>query len=114
MLNVFMFLFMWLCEQGLIGLYFILVTGSLPTFGYIEPIYIVLYILATSAMTALYILPALICKTSVKIIIFILCFFTSFTGLGWILLMVWAVSSNNSQRRREHEEELLDILRDRY
>lgn len=53
------------------------------------------------------ILPALICRTNSKIVIFILCFFVSPTLLGWILLMIWAVNSNNTADRHE---DMMDLL----
>lgn len=75
-----------------------------------ENIILSVIIILIALFTWLAILPALICRTGSKLIIFLLCFLLSPTLLGWILLMVWAVSSNNNADRHE---DIMDILQSR-
>lgn len=75
-----------------------------------ENMILIAMILAIALGIWLSILPALICRTNSKMIIFILCFFVSPTLLGWILLMIWAVNSNNTADRHE---DMMDLMSDR-
>lgn len=74
----------------------------------LNPSFLLFYIPVSAALVVLGILPALVCRSRVKYFIFVLCFFTSFTAVGGLMLMLWTLSENHRLDNELLAEQLIN------
>lgn len=113
MKNIFMVLLTWVISHLLFAYYLYATTGMERVSSYFSDksilIALMIYVPLSLVAIILLLLPSLLCHTEAKWIIFLLNFFTGFTGIGWILLMVWALISNHNADKREYELALREL-----
>ncbi len=61
----------------------------------------VLAIIIVLIINAIYYLPALICYSDAKPIILLVNWFFGLTGIGWVILLIFAIHSNNKYEKNE-------------